>query len=140
VTRYLLDTNVVSGLRKTRPHGAVVAWLAALRPEQILIPAVALAELQIAVELTRWQDPQKALEIETWVTSIETTFASVPMDAPGFREWARVMMGKPNALREDAMIAATARVHALTVATRNEKDFSRLGVAVVNPFRITQRS
>jgi predicted nucleic acid-binding protein len=57
------------------------------------------------------------------------------MDPACFREWARLMAGKPTTLREDGMIAATAAVHGLTVATRYEKDFKRLGVFVINPFK-----
>jgi hypothetical protein len=135
VTRYLLDTNVVSELRKIRPHGAVVAWLETLRVEQILLSAVTMGELQTGVELTRRQDAAKAHEIEAWLISVELSFAFVPMDAACFREWSRLMAGKPDALREDAMIAATARVHGFTVATRDEKDFKYLGVAIINPFK-----
>ena len=134
--RFLLDTNVVSEVRKLRPHGAVIAWLTGLQPEQILIPAVTMGELQAGVELTRRSDPAKADEIENWLSSLEDSFAIVPMDAACFREWARIMSGKPDALRTDAMIAATARVHHLEVATRNENDFQHLGVNVVNPFKV----
>lgn len=136
MTRYLLDTNVVSELRKIQPHGAVVAWLARHRPEQILIPAVAMGELQTGVELTRRQDPAKALEIEAWLDSVEGTFAVVPMNAACFREWARMLTGKPETLRMDAMIAATARVHGFEVATRNESDFKHFDVKIVNPFKV----
>jgi toxin FitB len=135
VIRYLLDTNIVSELRKTRPHGAVLAWLNGLLPEQLLISAVTMAELQAGVELTRRQDSEKAQEIEFWLSTLDTTFAIVPMDSDCFREWARMMAGKPDALRTDAMIAATARVHGFEVATRDERDFNRLGVKVVNPFK-----
>jgi len=135
VTRYLLDTNVISELRKTRPHGAVVAWLETLRAEQIFLSAVTMGELQTGVELTRGQDLAKANEIEIWLTSVEMSFAFIPMDSACFREWSRLMAGKPDSLREDGMIAATARVHGLTVATRDEKDFKHLGVEIVNPFK-----
>ena len=111
MTRYLLDTNIISELRKSRPHGAVVAWLESLGVEQIFLSAVTMAELQAGVELTRGQDAVKAREIESWLTSLEMSFAFVPMDVACFREWSRLMAGKPDALREDAMIAATARVH-----------------------------
>jgi predicted nucleic acid-binding protein len=57
------------------------------------------------------------------------------MDHICFREWSRLMAGKSEALREDAMIGATARVHGLTVATRDEKDFRHLGVEIINPFK-----
>jgi predicted nucleic acid-binding protein len=135
VTRYLLDTNVVSELRKRVPHGGVVAWLETLRVEQILVSAATVGELQAGVELTRKQNPAKAREIESWLISVEMSFAFVPMDTACFREWSRLMAGKQDALRDDAMIAATARVHRLTVATRNEKDFKRLGVEIINPFK-----
>lgn len=69
--RYLLDTNVVSEVRKPKPHGAVIAWLTGLREEQILLPAVILGELQAGIELTRRQDPAKASAIEVWVDQLE---------------------------------------------------------------------
>ena len=133
--RYLLDTNVISELRMTKPHGAVVAWLETLGVEQIFLSAVTMGELQTGVEKTRRQDVVKAREIELWLTSVENSFAFVPMDPACFREWSRLMAGKPDALREDAMIAATARVHGFTVATRDEKDLKRLAVNVINPFK-----
>jgi len=135
VIRYLLDTNVISELRKARPHGAVVAWLETLRAEQIFLSAVTMGELQTGVELTRRQDAAKAHELETWLGFVESTYAFVPVDSVCFREWSRLMTGKPYALREDAMIAATARIHGFTVATRDEKDFKHLGVEILNPFK-----
>jgi toxin FitB len=135
VTRYLLDTNVVSEPRKARPHGAVVGWLATLRTEQIFVSSVTMAELQAGVELTRRQDRAKALEIESWLDSVERTFALIPMDTRCFREWARLMSDQPDSLRTDAMIAATARIHGFEVATRDEGDFKRLGVRLINPFK-----
>ena len=132
--RYLLDTNVISELRKTRPRGGVVAWLETLSVEQIFISAVSMGELQAGVELTRRHNAIKALEIESWLNSVEMSFALVEMDSACFREWSRLMAGKPNALREDAMIAATAKIHGFRVATRDEKDFKHLGVEILNPF------
>jgi predicted nucleic acid-binding protein len=131
---YLIDTNVLSELRKKKPHGAVAAWIEKARAEDLHIPAVALGELQDGVELTRQQDPQKAGEIERWIDRIMLTFAVIPMDGAAFREWARLMAGKSDDLAADAMIAATARVHGMVVATRNVKDFARLNVQVFNPF------
>ncbi len=133
--RFLLDTNVISEVRKIRPHGAVLAWLETLRAEQIVLSAVTLGELQAGVEMTRRQDAVKAAEIESWLNSLEMTYAFVPMDPVCFREWARLMDGKPLAMSEDAMIAATARIHGFTVSTRDEKDFQRLAVKIFNPFK-----
>jgi predicted nucleic acid-binding protein len=134
VKRFLLDTNVVSELRKPKPHGAVVAWLNQLNDEQLFLSAVTLGELQTGIERTRAQDTKKALEIESWVDQLADSIQVLPMDAQCFRAWARLMSGKSVTLVEDAMIAATARVHGLTVATRNEHDFAALGVALLNPF------
>ena len=135
MNRYLLDTNVVSELRRNKPHGAVVTWLAKLHDEQVFISAVTLGELQSGIELTRQQDPGKAREIELWVDQLQATFQVLSMDAACFREWGRIMHGKSDHLIEDAMIAATARILGLIVATRNEGDFQQLKVPVVNPFK-----
>jgi predicted nucleic acid-binding protein len=135
VTRYLLDTNVVSELRKMKPHGGVVAWLASLRAEQIFISAVTMGELQAGAESTRRQDAAKALQIESWITSVENSFSVVAMDSACFREWSRLILGRPDTLRQDAMIAATARVHGFEIATRDETDFKLLGARIVNPFK-----
>ena len=135
MTRYLLDTNVVSELRKPKPHGAVVSWIQNLQDDQIRLSAVTIGELQAGVELTRRQDARKAAEIEVWVDQLADSYQLLPMDADCFREWARLMEGKADHLLEDAMIAATARVHQLTVATRNERDFACLRVPLLNPFQ-----
>jgi len=134
VKRYLLDTNVVSELRKLKPHGGVLAWLGELRYEQVFVSALTLGELQAGVERTRAQDPSKAREIEEWVDQLEESIEVLPMDKVCFREWARIMHRHQEHLLEDAMIAATARVHGLIVATRNERDFDQLGVPQINPF------
>lgn len=133
--RYLLDTNVVSELRKPRPHGGVVAWLNDKNDEQLFLSAVTMGELQIGIERTRRQDPAKAREIEVWADQLAASYQILPMDAACFREWGRIMDKKPDRLLEDAMIAACALVHSLTVATRNEADFRQLGVRIANPFK-----
>lgn len=132
--RFLLDTNVVSELRRHKPHGAVVAWLDMLRDDQLFISVVTVGELQAGIERTRRQDADRASEIESWLNQLVSSFSFLPMDVACFREWARLMAGKSEVLEMDAMIAATARVHGLTVATRNEKDFSHFGVPIRNPF------
>jgi predicted nucleic acid-binding protein len=135
VNRYLLDTNVISELRKPKPHGAVVAWIEGLEGRQIFLSAVTLGELQAGIELTRKQNQPKAREIELWVDRLAGSLQILPMDGACFREWARLMHGQADDLLEDGMIAATAHIHDLTVATRNTRDFRRLGVRVFDPFR-----
>lgn len=133
-SRYLLDTNIVSELRRPKPHGAVVAWLESLDDYQLFVSAVTLGEIQAGIELTRAQDPAKAASIEAWLEQVAAAYNVLPMDASTFRAWARLMHGKSDTLYEDAMIAATAYVHGLTVATRNVADFDALGVKAFNPF------
>jgi hypothetical protein len=133
--RYLIDTNVVSEMRKPKPHGGALAWLENLEVEQVFFSAVTFGEIQRGVEITRRENPVKANEIEAWATQLERASQILPMDSACFREYARLMSGRSELLAEDAMIAATARVHVLTVATRNERDFGHLGVSVVNPFK-----
>ncbi len=135
MTRYLLDTNIISEIRKPRPHGAVVKWFDGLRDEQICLSAVTLGELQEGVERTRKQDAAKASAIETWVNELENSSTVLPIDGRCFRETARMMVGRQEDLLYDVMIAATARLHGLTVATRNEKDFRHLGIEIFNPFK-----
>jgi predicted nucleic acid-binding protein len=132
---YLLDTNVVSELRKQKPHGAVLGWIQSLRNEEAFISAITLGELQAGVELTRTQDPTKAQEIERWVDRLAGVYQVLPMDARCFREWARLMHKKSDRLIEDAMIAATARLHDLVIATRNERNFIGFDVQIYNPFK-----
>ena len=135
--KYLLDTNVVSELRKLRPHGGVVAWLESVDDAQLYLSAVTLGEIQAGIELTREQDPDKAQAIEAWLELVAGAYNVLPMDAATFRAWARLMHRKSDTLYEDAMIAATAKVHGLTVATRNVSDFNALATEVFNPFAPT---
>ena len=121
-------------MRKPKPHGAAFAWRHGRTLGQGFFSAVTFAEIQKGVELTRMQDASKAAVIEGWALQLELTSQVLPMDAACFREYARLIHGRPVTLRKDAMIAATARVHGLTIATRNERDFKSFAVPVFNPF------
>jgi predicted nucleic acid-binding protein len=132
---YLLDTNVVSELRKPKPHGAVLAWFRGVEDAQLFLSAVTLGEIQAGIEITRQQDPDKAQAIEHWLNQLAAAYNVLPMDAAAFRVWAKFMHHQSNTVYEDAMIAATARVNKLTVVTRNMADFKRFDVALLNPFQ-----
>lgn len=131
---YLLDTNIVSELRRTRPHGAVIAWLRNARDEDLHVSAVTIGEIHSGIEITREQDEAKAAEIEDWLEQVAETYNIISMDTRAFRAWARLMHRRTDALIEDAMIAATAAVHNLTVVTRNVRDFEDFAVPTLNPF------
>ena len=103
-------------------------------PAQRFLSAVTLGEIQAGIELTREQDTDKASEIEAWLDQVAAAYNVLPLDAAAFREWARLMHRRSDTLYEDAMIAATARVHGLTVVSRNVADFKALGMEALNPF------
>lgn len=133
---FLLDTNVVSELRKTKPHGGVLAWFNATAESTMFISAVTLGEIQRGIELTRDQNPAKAQELTQWADRLAGTRNILSMDAQTFRVWAGLMHHQSDALFEDAMIAATAQVHQLTVVTRNIRDFAAFKVPLLDPFKL----
>jgi predicted nucleic acid-binding protein len=131
---YLLDTNVISELRRPRPYGAVVAWLQGIADDDLHLSAVTLGELQAGVEITREQDPDKAAEIEAWIDQVAQTWNVLSLDGRTLRTWAKLMHRQQDHLLADALIAATAMIHNLIVVTRNERDFAVFGVRIFNPF------
>jgi toxin FitB len=132
---YLLDTNVISELRRSRPDRSVLSWISEVASEELFIAAVTFGELQAGVELTRQQDAPKATAIEEWIDEIAASYAVIPMDEVIFRRWARLMHRRSDHLIEDAMIAATALVRDMTVVTRNVRDFELFAAPTLNPLR-----
>ncbi|MBS0458413.1 MAG: type II toxin-antitoxin system VapC family toxin [Proteobacteria bacterium] len=132
---FLLDTNVVSELRKSKPHGAVLAWFQQAPESGLYLSAVTIGEIQKGIEITRTIDPAKAQEIQDWLDGLVGNFPILPADAAIFRRWALLLHGHSDHHLEDALIAATALAHGLTVVTRNVRDFKPFRVAVFDPFR-----
>ncbi len=131
---YLLDTNVISELRKPKPHGAVVEWIQSIEDKDLFLSTVTIGEIQSGIEITREQDNAKAQHIEQWLDLVASSYNVLPMTADIFRTWAKLMHRTSDTLYEDAMIAATAKQHHLTVVTRNVADFQDFGVKLFNPF------
>ena len=102
------------------------------------LSAVTLGEIQAGIELTREQDTSKASQLEAWADLVAASYNVLPMDGETFRAWARLMHRKSDTIYEDAMIAATAIVHDLTIVTRNVGDFAHFHVRRLNPFETTR--
>src|SRR5690606_26375475 len=85
---YLLDTNVVSELRKPRPHGAVLAWINGVDDASLYLSAVTLAENRAGIEITRDRDAAKAAEIDAWLDLLTDHYQIIALDGPILRQWA----------------------------------------------------
>ena len=131
---YILDTNVLSEMRRARPHGGVLSWIRQHPDYAMFVSAVSIGEIQTGIEMTRKQDPAKAKQLEAWCSDLIASAQVISMGPDEFREYARLMRGKSETLIYDAMIAATANTHGFEVVTRNVADFKALGIIPINPF------
>ena len=132
---YLLDTNVVSELRKASPDPRVAAWYAASTGIDAYLSVLTVGEVRHGIERLRAKDPAQAGRLERWLVGLLRTYASrvLPITVEVAQEWGRLNAGlRPPVV--DGLIAATARVHRLTLVTRNVADFAGGGVPLLNPF------
>jgi predicted nucleic acid-binding protein len=113
----------------------VLAWLKAVDTSSIYLSAVSAGEIQAGIEITRRQNPTRAVELEQWLDQVLQTFNVLAMDTSSFRMWAKLKHGRSRALYDDAMIAGTAITHRLTVVTRNVRDFAIFDVPTLDPFK-----
>lgn len=133
---FLIDTNIISEVRKgDRCDPAVAAWWSGLAEDDLWLSSLVLGEIRKGVELARRRDPQRAEALEAWLADVMSGFGNrvLPVDTAVAEQW-----GRMNAIRPvpvvDALLAATAKVNALTLVTRNVADVARLDVDVLNPF------
>lgn len=133
---YLLDSNIVSELRKReRADPRVRRWFAGLDDEEVFLSVLTLGEIRRGIESIQRRDRPRALALNRWFHALVTGYEAriLPVDQKVADEW-----GRMNAVATlpaiDSLLAATARVHGLTVVTRNTKDVARTGVPCLNPF------
>lgn len=132
---YLLDTCIVSELRKPRCDPGVSAWMARIRPDEAFLSVLTLGEIRRGIELHRAKDARAAGTLERWLLGLELHYADriLPITAAITDRWGRLSPNQPLPV-SDGLIAATALVHNLTVVTRNTADFTRSGANTLNPF------
>jgi hypothetical protein len=134
---YLIDTNIISEVRKGArcdPH--VSAWYASIADEEIFLSTLVLGEIRKGIELARARDAGKAAVLERWLRDVEAAFDGrvLGIDNAVSDQWGRMSAIRPVPVI-DGLLAATALTAGLTLATRNDRDFAGLGVAVLNPFK-----
>jgi predicted nucleic acid-binding protein len=134
--KFLLDTNIISELRKRdRVDPNVAKWVARTPAKEMATSVIVLAEIRRGIELKRRRDPELAGLLDRWLRQVRTRLGDrvIPVDEPIADAWA--LLGIPDPLPLiDGLLAATAKVRGLTLVTRNVGDFARTGVTVVDPF------
>src|SRR6266700_5205832 len=133
---YLLDTNVLSETRKRQPAQGLTDWIAATPPDRMHVSVLTLGEIESGIAKVRGRgDRYQAAALERWLRDVQAGFEKriLPVTLPVAAAWGRLQHAQPLPVI-DGLIAATARVHGMTVVTRNVKDFELAGVQVLNPF------
>jgi predicted nucleic acid-binding protein len=135
---YLLDTNILSETRKRQPTPAVTDWIAATPANRLHVSVLSLGEIEQGISRIRSRgDQRQASALESWLQDVAAGFADrvLPVTLPVAAMWGRQQQDQLLPVI-DGLIAATAKVHGLTVVTRNTKDFERAGIQVLNPFAV----
>ena len=136
MVKYLLDTNIISEIRKgPRCHPNVAAWYSNLEEESLYLSVLVLGEIRKGIEGLRDRDAGKANELDLWLEQLQTSFQSqiLPVDTAISQEWGR-LSSLHTVPVIDGLLAATATAHRLVLVTRNTRDFADLGIHLLNPF------
>lgn len=135
MTGYLLDTNVVSELRKRSPDVHVAEWYDGVRSLELHLSVLTLGEIRIGIERLRRKDAARARSLDEWLRGLLLTYSSriVGVDVATADEWGRLNV--PDQLPViDGLLAATAKTQGLTLVSRNTTDLSASGIMVLDPF------
>jgi predicted nucleic acid-binding protein len=135
---YLLDTVVLSELRKRQIHPNVLRWFGGKMPETLFVSTITVGEIERGIDRQRERNPMFAEALEAWLDHLLVDYADriLPVNITIARRWGRLTarIGHRSA---DLLLAATALEHRLVVVTRNVRDFVRTGVAIENPFAVS---
>ncbi len=133
---FLVDTNVISELRKgARARPGVRRWFESLDPDEVFLSVIVIGEIRRGIESIRRRDAGAASSLDRWLRRVVSSHEGriLPIDARTADEWGRLNVPDPIPV-VDGLMAATAKVHGLTLATRNVRDVERTGVSLMNPF------
>lgn len=133
---YLIDTNIISEIRKNRRCDRnVAAWYASIDDGELYLSVLVAGEIRKGIELARRRDPAKAIAVERWLKAVDAAFGDriLPIDRAVTEEWGCMSAQRPIPVI-DGLLAATAKVHGMTLVTRNDADVAELGAQVLNPF------
>ena len=136
MVKYLLDTNIISEIRKgPRCHPNLAAWYSSLDEDSLYLSVLVLGEIRKGIEGLRDRDAGKANELDLWLEQLQTNFQSqiLPVDIAISQEWGRFSSLHTVPI-VDGLLAATATAHGLVLVTRNTRDFADLGIQLINPF------
>jgi predicted nucleic acid-binding protein len=132
---YLIDTCVISELRKRHCHPGVEVWMKSVRTEDAFLSVLTLGEIRRGIERQRFRDPVAAAGLEAWLVGLETHYEDrlLPVSAAIADRWGRLSVNQPLPVT-DGLLAATGLEFGLTIVTRNTSDFERSGVQLFDPF------
>jgi toxin FitB len=133
---FLIDTNVISEWRKgARCNANVAFWFTSVDNNDLYLSVLVLGEIRRGIELLRPRDPVQARALESWLGQVDTAFCDriLPINREVADEWGRLNAIRPISV-VDGLLAATAKIHQMTLVTRNDSDVAGLGARVLNPF------
>jgi predicted nucleic acid-binding protein len=134
---YLIDTNIISEVRKGRRCDPNVAsWYEKIEDASLYLSVLVIGEIRKGIERVRLTDNAQANAIENWLVAVNKAFGEriLPVDRAVANEWGRLNASRPLPVI-DGLLAATAKIHRMTLVTRNTADIADLGVHILNPFK-----